>query len=119
METKFDMSIWFDGYNNVVSRGENSTDYDNPYMPDLEHERLAYLAYKTGAVAGELLLKKSESGLSPLEIDHLREDVCFLEEENEKRRCSLLDLEEENEALRQECAKLRDSLEEVKALAKE
>lgn len=101
METKFDMSIWFDGYNNVVSRGENSTDYDNPYMPDLEHERLAYLAYKTGAVAGELTLKKSET----LKICHLGEEVCFLGEENE--------------ALRQECAKLRDSLEEVKALAKE
>jgi len=60
MKTKLDMSIWLDGFDNVVRRGENSTDYDNPYMPESKHERLAYLAYKAGALAGESFLKDSE-----------------------------------------------------------
>jgi len=45
--------IWWDGFRNVVLRGESSDLSDNPYFPE---EQPHHDQYKAGAIAGESLL---------------------------------------------------------------
>jgi len=50
-----DAPVWWDGFHNVIDRGESSHDDDNPYLPRCEIEEQQHAAYKAGAKAAESL----------------------------------------------------------------
>jgi hypothetical protein len=49
-----DAPVWWDGFHNVLARGESSHIDDNPYLPGSGEEH-AHAEYKAGAKAAESL----------------------------------------------------------------